>query len=320
MSISGAVEVAVGLVFAYFVFSSICSGVNEGIARFLNLRGTALFKSINALIGDVGLAQSFWRHDMVASLGKSRAKAGTQKHAQESLTNGIQSTENVITSSVGRRTRKALPSYISPTTAVTAMRAVVAASPSAAPGPAATDPAAVAPAPPASGLRSVLHTIEATAKGDEQRIEAELEHWFNDAMDRLSGWYKRFVQIVLLVLAVVVTVAFNVNTLHIAQELWRQPALQAVVGQEANQVTRSQGSAGSQHQPAQEPIATAVTQAETLPIGWGSANQPHGTAAWWLTILGWLLTIGALTFGAPFWFDLLTRMNSLRSTGPPAKT
>ena len=327
MSISGAVEVAVGLVFAYFVFSSICSGVNEGIARFLNLRGTALFKSINALIGDVELAKAFWQHDMIASLGKSRSRAGAQKSFQKSLTGATpskddvitSSNDNVITSSVGRGTRKALPSYISATTAVTAMRAVVAASTPENSPPESTGTAPVAAAPPASGLRSVLDTIKQTAEEDEQRIEAELETWFNDAMNRLSGWYKRYVQIILLVLAIAVTVAFNVNTLHIAQELWRQPALQAVVGQEANQVTQSQGSGGSQNQPA-EPISTAVAQAETLPIGWGSANQPHGSAAWWLTILGWLLTIGALTFGAPFWFDLLTRMNSLRSTGPPAKT
>ena len=55
-------------------------------------------------------------------------------------------------------------------------------------------------------------------------------------------------------------------------------------------------------------------------MGWGAANLPHGVVEWILNILGWLLTIGALTFGAPFWFDLLTKMNSLRATGPPATT
>jgi hypothetical protein len=321
MSLSSAVEIAVGLVFAYFVFSSICSGVNEGISRVLNLRGAALFKSINALIGDVELARAFWQHELIASLGKSRSKAGSQQSAQASLAAGIEKTpSSSITSSVGRDTRRVLPSYISATTAVTAMRAVVTASPT--PASVSTGTAAVAPAHPTSGLQSVLRTVVETARGDEQRIQADLEGWFNDAMDRLSGWYKRYVQIVLLALAIVVTVAFNVNTLHIAQELWRQPALEAVVGQEANQVTQSKGSATSQNQSqsGHESISTAVAQAETLPIGWGSANRPSGGGSWWLTILGWLLTIGALTFGAPFWFDLLTRMNSLRATGPPAKT
>jgi len=38
-----------------------------------------------------------------------------------------------------------------------------------------------------------------------------------------------------------------------------------------------------------------------------------------LKLLGWSLTIGALTFGAPFWFDLLNRMGSLRGSGPKPK-
>jgi hypothetical protein len=37
-------------------------------------------------------------------------------------------------------------------------------------------------------------------------------------------------------------------------------------------------------------------------------------------ILGWLLSIGAIALGAPFWFDVLSALNSLRSTGPPPKT
>ena len=41
MSLSGAVEVAVGLVFTYFVFSSVCSGLNEGFARGRELPGYA---------------------------------------------------------------------------------------------------------------------------------------------------------------------------------------------------------------------------------------------------------------------------------------
>jgi hypothetical protein len=35
-----------------------------------------------------------------------------------------------------------------------------------------------------------------------------------------------------------------------------------------------------------------------------------------LVLLGWALTVGALTPGARFWFDLLSKLGSLRSTGP----
>ena len=44
-------------------------------------------------------------------------------------------------------------------------------------------------------------------------------------MERVSGWYKRRTQVLLLIWAAVVTVATNADTLVIAQALWRDPAL-----------------------------------------------------------------------------------------------
>jgi hypothetical protein len=35
------------------------------------------------------------------------------------------------------------------------------------------------------------------------------------------------------------------------------------------------------------------------------------------TLSGWLLTILAVTLGAPFWFDTLGRLSRLRSSGKP---
>ena len=93
-------------------------------------------------------------------------------------------------------------------------------------------------------------------------------------MDRLSGWYKRFVQIILLLLAVAVTLGFNVSTIHVAEELWRQPTLQAEISVEANQVAPGQ-SQGQATAPTQS-LTTERTEAATLPVGWGS-GQP---ASW----------------------------------------
>ena len=35
------------------------------------------------------------------------------------------------------------------------------------------------------------------------------------------------------------------------------------------------------------------------------------------TLGGWLLTVAAISLGAPFWFDTLSRLSRLRSTGKP---
>jgi hypothetical protein len=36
---------------------------------------------------------------------------------------------------------------------------------------------------------------------------------------------------------------------------------------------------------------------------------------WFERIIGWLLTIFAISLGAPFWFDVLNRFMNLRSAG-----
>jgi hypothetical protein len=84
-----------------------------------------------------------------------------------------------------------------------------------------------------------------------------------------------------------------------------------------------------------EVVATALDCAKSLPIpiGWRLAKGDLGDkwdeawaglekaflAGWLLKLFGWGVTVGALTFGAPFWFDLLNRFGSLRASGAKPK-
>lgn len=49
-----------------------------------------------------------------------------------------------------------------------------------------------------------------------------------------------------------------------------------------------------------------------LPIGWGAISLP-----WWEHLPGWLITAIAVMLGAPFWFDVLSRIMVVRSTVKP---
>ena len=55
-----------------------------------------------------------------------------------------------------------------------------------------------------------------------------------------------------------------------------------------------------------------------LVAGAGHYSAPQGNSAWQilLVVVGFLITIVALTPGARFWFDLLGKLGTLRSTGP----
>jgi hypothetical protein len=351
-----ALEVSLGLIFTFLIFSTVCSGLNEGIQRVLNSRGKALFDAINGLIGDVQMASDFWQHDLITGLMATRS--GTAK-ATKGDANAYIAAVNQLGKAVGSKVdpsqtptlkeRRTLPSYIAPSTfsavVLDLLRVSSAAGGSStdsgsapakgAGGGAGTGPTGGGAGQPAKGtLEARLEALGlpsplAAAGADLEMVETNVEKWFNDAMDRLSGWYKRYVIYFLLGLAVAVTIGFNVNSIRIATELWSQPQLQAAITAEAQATTTPTSttaaassrastvddlqSASSTNVPA---MKKALSDAETLPLGWGTVNQPSNVG-WATAIIGWLITIVAISFGAPFWFDLLTRMNSLSLSGPP---
>lgn len=51
-----------------------------------------------------------------------------------------------------------------------------------------------------------------------------------------------------------------------------------------------------------------------LPIGW--SNKKYTASEILNMITGWIVTILAISLGAPFWFDLLNKVANLRGTGP----
>lgn len=162
-------------------------------------------------------------------------------------------------------------------------------------------------------LRKPLAVFVRDATGNLERFRGNLERWFDDAMDRVSGFYKRKVQLAVLAYAILVTAALNIDSVAFATRLW------------TDDLVRSAAVAAAERQQ-QDPASGATRLLEevkelNLPLGWSSADPlrdpPSGVAGWLLKLLGLAVTVLALSLGAPFWFDLLSRVARLRSTGPP---
>jgi hypothetical protein len=162
----------------------------------------------------------------------------------------------------------------------------------------------------------------ADAQGERDRFRESIEHWFDDAMDRVSGWYKRYVQKIILVISVVLVVALNVDTVNIAQDLWRVPTERAAVVAAAG--TQVAAGSGATRTPDQQ---VRGIEALGLPIGWAPPHKakavstdprhlPLGASSYLIKLLGMLLSVLALSLGAPFWFDALSKLGSLRQSGP----
>jgi hypothetical protein len=176
----------------------------------------------------------------------------------------------------------------------------------------------------------------------------EIEHWYDDHMDRVSGWYKRRVAKITLLVGAVLVLLLNVNALTIGRTLYADSAVRAAVSSVAARSTscpvpaRTAAAGTAAAGPAQETCLADIqarlsaTAQAGLPIGWGTVRDcvlpdaqcnwldqrgilsRHGGSGWQLALvlIGFLITITALVPGARFWFGLLAKLGSMRSTGP----
>lgn len=162
-----------------------------------------------------------------------------------------------------------------------------------------------------AGLRERLNNLEADVGQDLIAVKAGLEHWFDEAMAALESRYKKWATTWLFVIGLVVTVATNASAVNVATDLWNDTATRQAVVAAAEKVTAGGSDAAAITEVAR---ATDTLTQLRLPVGWEGVVP--GGVEWWAThLLGWLATAALLMLGGPFWFDLLSRLVPLRTSG-----
>lgn len=71
------------------------------------------------------------------------------------------------------------------------------------------------------------------SEGNLAKFKESLESMYDNSMQRVSGWYKRKMQNIITVLAFLITVAFDIDTLHIVNHLWKYPSQAAAMADQA---------------------------------------------------------------------------------------
>jgi hypothetical protein len=189
--------------------------------------------------------------------------------------------------------------------------------------------------PVGSPLVASLQSLVANANGDLGRFRTSVESWYDNHMDRVSGWYKRRTTTITLAVGAILVLLLNINTLTIGRTLYSSSVVGSAVSTVAARSTSCQNQSPKDCLTGLQAQLSAAAQSG-LPIGWAtvaacakpktSCNwldqrgilSPSGGSGWELVLVlvGFLITIIALTPGARFWFDLLGKLGSLRSTGP----
>jgi hypothetical protein len=81
---------------------------------------------------------------------------------------------------------------------------------------------------------SYLISIWADANGDVAKFKRHLESWFDETMDRASGWYKKHIQFILFFIGLAIAIVFNVDTIKIVNKLEKDPKLREQIVQQAD--------------------------------------------------------------------------------------
>jgi hypothetical protein len=290
-------DVAISLVLVFFILSMFVSGLVEFINGVLNNRSVLLKNSIEKLLKS-GLTQQLYDHPLIKEMRFKPNKLPSYISANvfarsviDMLLRAAGTNEQAAEATIEnlRKGAKAIE--------VDEVRVMV---------------------------ESLLHEVE---KFDQFRLN--LETWFNDYMDRVSGWFKSMTNRYAWALAVVVAIGFNVDTIYLTKALYSdKPLREKVVQQAINTVANPNTMMKTDS--TKTGIAVVEKQAEQLnelknqltelqlPIGW-NVHQGQDFWGWCLKLIGWAITAAALSFGAPFWFDLLVKLVNIRNTGNKPK-
>lgn len=166
------------------------------------------------------------------------------------------------------------------------------------------------------GLRDRLNNLTVDVGEDLVAVKAGLEHWFDDAMEVLESRYKKWATTWLFVIGLAIAVATNSSAVNVAADLWNDTTTREAVVAAAEGVSSAGADAAAITEVAN--TTEALTQLR-LPVGWTGLTP--GGIDWWVSHLaGWLATAALLMLGAPFWFDLLGKLVSLRTSGKSPAT
>ncbi len=318
MSLDAILEVAIGLVFAWLVLSAAASQLQEYVNNVLHLRSVYLEKGIKNILEDPKLVNQFFQHPAIQALCERDPKTGkVKKPSYIPAAKFAQAALDVLVSS-----GQMIPAADIPAEQMGAQLTANASSPKL--------------------FDHIFPSLGGKWVATQNTIayaRTNLEQQFDASMDRVSGWYKRYQQLLSLLIGLGLALALNIDTVQIATQLWTQPTQrQMLVAQMQNGTASSGQDATKLYQQAQDfnlPIGWPTLETNCSQVGFlpGQPTYPGfgGTSAcrrilnlpamndpwgWLAKILGILVSAVAAGQGAPFWFNAMGKLIGLRGSGP----
>ncbi len=352
MPLGTALDVAIGLGLMFLLLSTIASTAQEIMAGIMKWRGTYLSKGLDIILDHLSStdpkAQTFafgglWSWIKAHATPKAGITVGARYRAAATAANPanpvLQRVLDVPMHPLIGVDPNNPPSYVPAKNFSMAMVSVLRDGSQA---PLFSQVETTIAALPDGDLKQVLTNFVQDAAGDVDKLRTHLEAWFDDAMDRVAGYYRRLSQYVMLALGMILAISLNVNTPQVATTLWTSQSERAALVADASDAVANAKPAEGDKTAADFQKQLADFESRQFPAGWscwhpgisvsgappadGVAPVCHaltaadfGSGAFWLFLLaslpGWAMTAIAVSLGAPFWFDLLQKAVNMRSAG-----
>jgi hypothetical protein len=341
-------DVMIGLVFCFASVALFASSINEFVASLLKLRHRTLLTGLQKLLNDpegMGLVKTLYEHALVNPLAlfvpPTAAVPGPQERAAAAAPAAAPPPPRPVKPRWPAWARRQIPAYIASKDFANALIDIIQGEP----GRYASLAAAIEGEIADPQLRQTMLGIAARAQGNLERFGNGVADWFDNAMDRLSGSYKRKAQVMTFVIGFATALVLDIDAFYVLGRLWERPALAAAISApggadlvaalvaaqrpDPDEAAATAGPAGAASAAdagthvAKPSPKDLLDRLNALPVGWGAREfpawgsvAPMKLVAFYASFLaGLAVTASSAVFGAPFWFDLLQRLIQIRGTG-----
>ena len=312
-------DVAVGLVLFFLVLSLVCTSLNEFVAQALNLRQEVLWRGLCSLFQNSDdtkaeeIARKILDHNLVDAMSPPGSNPTSIPAHVFSL--AVLDVIGIDGSSTGTKISSLLT--IARTKRSTDL---------------------------GDNVFATLMPLAVAADTSVDQFRLNIEKWFNDTMDRASGWYKKQMRTITFFVAFAICLMVNADAIMLAKALWTSPQAAAKLVSTAQTVSKLNPptdvskSANVDSGNVAKTATTPESDVKLLPpelqtsrseimglIGWSGSfpwqpgysrtNEHRYPVDFWegvLKLIGLLVTTIAACLGAPFWFDALSKIISLR--------
>lgn len=194
-----------------------------------------------------------------------------------------------------------------------------------------------------SDLKRQLESFLAESNGNIDLLKRSIEKWFNEYQSRVSEWYQKKTKTQIFIVSALTVIILNFDSIHVFKQVQSDEKLRATLVVAAESMAERESIKDFSERNLENSkvdrtsFISVLDSLETykkhfynsdLPLGWfctetdiddpaflkcaimnvANGNQGFGIS----TFIGWLLSTIALSFGAPFWFDVIKKIVNIK--------